>query len=59
MRFPLPRLVSGAARHRDLVLAPGSSKPAAARIHDFLGRDRAPDAYEQLLLNAAKSGQPE
>ncbi|MBY9066380.1 Zn-dependent oligopeptidase [Hyphomonas sp. WL0036] len=42
-----------AARYRDLVLAPGSSKPAAELIHDFLGRDWSPEAYEQLLLNAA------
>jgi thimet oligopeptidase len=43
-----------AARYRDLVLAPGSSKPAAQLIHDFLGRDWSPEAYEQLLLNAAR-----
>ncbi|KCZ99737.1 tetraacyldisaccharide-1-P 4'-kinase [Hyphomonas polymorpha PS728] len=43
-----------AARYRDLVLAPGSSKPAAQLVHDFLGRDWSPEAYEQLLLNAAR-----
>lgn len=48
-----------AARYRDLVLAPGSSKPAAGLIHDFLGRDWTPEAYEQLLIDAAKSGEAE
>ncbi|HPF24076.1 MAG TPA: M3 family metallopeptidase [Hyphomonas sp.] len=43
-----------AARYRDLVLAPGSSKPAAALVHDFLGRDWSPDAYEAYLLSAAE-----
>ena len=43
-------------RYRDLVLVPGSSKPAAELVHDFLGRDWTPEAYEQYLINAAKSG---
>jgi thimet oligopeptidase len=42
-------------RYRDLVLAPGSSKPAAQLVHDFLGRDWTPQAYEQYLINAAKT----
>ncbi|KCZ83832.1 peptidase family M3 [Hyphomonas jannaschiana VP2] len=44
-----------ARRYRDLVLAPGSSKPAAELVHDFLGRDWSPDAYEAYLLNAAEA----
>uniref|UniRef100_UPI0030FB9CAD M3 family metallopeptidase n=1 Tax=Hyphomonas sp. TaxID=87 RepID=UPI0030FB9CAD len=47
-----------AARYRDSVLAPGSSKPAAQLVHDFLGRDWTPEAYEQKLIDAAKSGKP-
>ncbi len=44
-----------AKRYRNLVLAPGSSKPAAELVHDFLGRDWSPDAYEAYLLNAAEA----
>ncbi|MDP3459784.1 MAG: M3 family metallopeptidase [Hyphomonas sp.] len=44
-----------ALRYRDLVLAKGSSKPAAELVKDFLGRDWTPEAYEQKLINAAKS----
>tara|TARA_R110002072_G_scaffold98327_1_gene216288 strand:+ start:533 stop:2635 length:2103 start_codon:yes stop_codon:yes gene_type:complete len=47
-----------AARYRDMVLAPGSSKPAAQLVHDFLGRDWTPEAYEKKLINAAKSAPP-
>jgi thimet oligopeptidase len=47
-----------AERYRDLVLAPGSSKPAAQLVHDFLGRDWTPEAYEQKLVDAARSGKP-
>jgi Zn-dependent oligopeptidase len=47
-----------AARYRDLVLAPGSSKPAAELVHDFLGRDWTPEAYEKKLIEAAQSGKP-
>ncbi len=43
-----------AARYRDLVLAPGASKPAAELVHDFLGRDWSPEAYEAYLLHAAE-----
>lgn len=42
-------------RYRDLVLAKGSSKPAAELVRDFLGRDWTPQAYEQELIDAAKS----
>ncbi len=44
-----------ALRYRDLVLAKGSSKPAAELVRDFLGRDWTPEAYEQKLIDAAKS----
>mgnify|MGYP003626687244 FL=1 len=47
-----------AARYRDNVLAPGSSKPAAELVHDFLGRDWTPEAYEKELIDAAQSGKP-
>ncbi|KCZ90100.1 M3 family metallopeptidase [Hyphomonas johnsonii] len=47
-----------AARYRDMVLAPGSSKPAAQLVHDFLGRDWTPEAYEKKLIDAAKSEAP-
>ena len=48
-----------AARYRDLVLAPGSSKPAAEMIREFLGRDWSPEAYEQQLIAAASGGKTE
>lgn len=48
-----------AARYRDQVLAPGSSKPAAELVHDFLGRDWTPDAYEAYLVNAAEGDDTE
>jgi thimet oligopeptidase len=38
-----------AKRYRDTVLAPGGSKPAAALVKDFLGRDFGFDAYERWL----------
>jgi thimet oligopeptidase len=44
-----------ALRYRDLVLSKGSSKPAAELVKDFLGRDWSPQAYEQKLIDAAKS----
>ena len=37
------------------VAAKRSSKPAAELVKDFLGRDWSPQAYEQMLLDAAKS----
>ena len=45
-----------AARYRDNVLAPGSSMPAARLVHNFLGRDWTPDAYEEHLIDAAEGG---
>ncbi|MFN3314222.1 MAG: M3 family metallopeptidase [Hyphomonas sp.] len=48
-----------ARRYRDLVLVPGSSKPAAELVRDFLGRDWTPDAYEARLIAAASSGETE
>jgi len=47
-----------AERYRDLVLAPGSSRPAAQLVHDFLGRDWTPEAYEKKLIDAAKAAPP-
>lgn len=38
-----------AARYRDLVLAPGGSKPAAQLVQDFLGRPISLDAYKAEL----------
>lgn len=41
-----------ARRYRELVLAPGSSKPAATLVSDFLGRPLSFDAYEARLSKA-------
>jgi thimet oligopeptidase len=38
-----------AARYRELVLAPGGSKPAAELVRDFLGRQYTFDAYQAWL----------
>ncbi len=38
-----------ARRYREMVLAPGSSKPAAALVSDFLGRPLSLDAYRARL----------
>lgn len=38
-----------ARRYRELILAPGSAKPAARLIQDFLGRPFRIDAWEQWL----------
>lgn len=38
-----------ARRYRDLVLAPGGTKPAAALVRDFLGRPYAFDAFREWL----------
>ena len=38
-----------AKRYRDLVLAPGGTKPAAALVEDFLGRPFAFDAFRDWL----------
>jgi thimet oligopeptidase len=38
-----------ARRYRETVLAPGSSKPAAQLIEDFLGRPLSFDAYRERL----------
>lgn len=47
------RDLTTAHRYRDLVLAKGSTKPAAELVKDFLGRDWTPDAYEKRLVEAA------
>ena len=41
-----------ATRYRNLVLAPGGSKPAAELVSDFLGRPYGIEAY-RARLNAA------
>lgn len=38
-----------ARRYREMVLAPGSSRPAAALVADFLGRPLSLDAYKARL----------
>ena len=38
-----------AARYRDLVLAPGGTKPAADLVADFLGRPISLDAYRAKM----------
>ena len=38
-----------ARRYRDAILAPGGSKPAAALVHDFLGRPFDFKAWETWL----------
>ena len=45
-------IVQGAAligKDRELVLAPGGSKPAAELVSDFLGRPISVDAYRARL----------
>lgn len=39
-----------ARRYREMVLAPGSSKPAATLVSDFLGRPLSLDAYRARLV---------
>jgi thimet oligopeptidase len=46
----LPAAVTSAA-YRDAVLKPGGSKPAAALVRDFLGRDYTFEAYRAWLDN--------
>jgi thimet oligopeptidase len=38
-----------ARRYRDLVLAPGGTKPAADLVQDFLGRPYGFDAFREWL----------
>ena len=38
-----------ARRYRDAVFAPGSSKPAATLVRDFLGRPFNANAWEEWL----------
>jgi thimet oligopeptidase len=38
-----------AKRYRDLVLAPGGTKPAAELVQDFLGRPYGFDAFKEWL----------
>jgi thimet oligopeptidase len=46
-----------ARRYRDLILAPGGTKPARELARDFLGRDISFDAFARWLSpkGAAKS----
>ena len=44
-----------AARYRETVFEPGSSKPATDLVHDFLGRPFTFDAWERWLNGAAPS----
>jgi len=37
-------------RYRQSVLAPGSTKPAAQLVRDFLGREPNLDAYQRWML---------
>jgi thimet oligopeptidase len=45
-----------AARYRETVFAPGSSKPAADLVRDFLGRSFTFDAWERWLNGQAAAG---
>ena len=45
-----------AARYRDTVFTPGSSKPAAMLVQDFLGRPFTFDAWERWLNGPAAGG---
>ena len=44
------------ARYRDLVLAPGGTKPAAEAVADFLGRPYRFDAFADRLRGSAGAG---
>jgi thimet oligopeptidase len=43
-----------ARRYREAILAPGSAKPAARLIEDFLGRPLAFDAFERWLTSEGR-----
>jgi thimet oligopeptidase len=43
-----------ASRYRDLILAPGASKPAATMLGDFLGRPVSMDAYRARLAGGSR-----
>ena len=51
-QFDPKNLIGGPTgmRYRQTVLAPGASRPAAALVHDFLGRDTNLDAYNRWML---------
>jgi len=50
-------IANGAAtRYRDTVFAPGSSKPAAQLVHDFLGRPFSFEAWERWLNQPVAGG---
>ncbi|RVQ69125.1 peptidase M3 [Croceicoccus ponticola] len=47
--------VATARAYRELVLAPGGSKPAADLVNDFLGRPVTLDAYRAKMAEAAEA----
>jgi thimet oligopeptidase len=47
-----------ARRYRDLILAQGGSKPAAALVEDFLGRPYGFDAFRTWLAPRAGARVP-
>ncbi len=51
-QFAPQNLIGGPTgmRYRQTVLAPGSSRPAASLVHDFLGRDTNFEAYKRWML---------
>ena len=51
-QFDPQNLLRGPAgmRYRRAVLAPGSTRPAAQLVRDFLGRDTNLDAYKRWML---------
>ena len=51
-QFDPHKLIGGPTgmRYRHTVLAPGSTRPAGALVHDFLGRDMSLEAYRKWLL---------
>jgi thimet oligopeptidase len=46
----------GGVRYRQTVLAPGATRPAAALVHDFLGRDMSLEPYRRWLLAEFEPG---
>ena len=48
--------VDAAKRYRETVFAPGSTRPAATLVQDFLGRPFTFDAWERWLIGPAAAG---
>jgi thimet oligopeptidase len=57
-QFDPRNLIGGTtgARYRQTVLAPGATRPAAALVHDFLGRDMSLEAYRRWMLAEFEPG---